>query len=308
MHILVSTRDGSESLRLQYLAGGEIVKSKLTVQASQFPSINRQRMTHMFVVCFGLIGLFVLISVAARGRGSQGVSQIKLAVEDGRPVAKAILMLQDKYGWVINYEDPRYVHDSDIADVALKVRKRPEEYKPGKVPPVLVPRGGALEFTYDVVPNTNLPPDPARVVQNLLDAQAARNNGGRFRLESKGKIMHVIPTAIKNSNGALVPQPSVLDTVISAPAKERTVYEKLESICAAIHRATGIPVILGTIPEGWFRRERDQQGVASQKARDALVNTFATMDYGTDLSWRLLYDPGDKMYVLNIRLVSKKGG
>ncbi len=278
------------------------------MQPQKSLSVHHQRMAGILVVCLAVTGLLILVSFAVLGEGSQGERQIKLSVEDGRPVAKAILMLEDKYGWVVTYEDPRYVHDSEITDIALKVRKDLDKYKPGEVPPVLVPRGGALEFTYEVVPNTKLPPDLAMVVQKLLDAQAARSNGGRFRLESSGKIMHVIPTAIKNSKGVLVPQQSVLETIISLPTEERTVYDKLKSICAAIRHATRIPVVLGTIPEGWFRRERDKQGAARQKARDVLVNTFATMDYGTNLSWRLLYDPGDKIYVLNIRLVSKQVG
>ncbi|MGH7806783.1 MAG: hypothetical protein ACRENT_01685 [Thermodesulfobacteriota bacterium] len=278
------------------------------MQANQSPFINRQRKAHTLIVCFALTGLFILISLVVRGRGSQVAVQVKLSAEDPRPVAKAIEMLEAKYGWVITYEDPRYVHNSEIVDVALKVRRDLDKYKPGEVPPVFIPKGGVLEFTYEVASNTELPADPAMVVQKLLSAQAASSNGGRFRLESRGKIMHVIPTAIKNREGNLTPQGSVLDTIISLPAEERTVYQKLESICAAITRATKIPFVLGTIPDNWFSRERDQQGAMSQKARDVLVNTFEKMDYGTNLSWQLFYGPGTKRYVLNIHLVSKRGG
>jgi hypothetical protein len=278
------------------------------MQANLSLSINRQRVTHMFVVCFGLAGLLILVIFAARARGSQGMSQIKLSVDDPRPVAKAIEMLEEKYGWVITYEDPRYVHESEIADVALKVRRDLDKYKPGEVPPVLVPKGGALEFTSDVVPGTNLPAYPARVVQQLLDAQAARDNGGRFRLETSGQIMHVIPTMIKNSEGSLVPQESVLDAIIFLPAEERTGEEKLESVCAAIGRATNIPVVIGTIPTNWFFRHIDQQGAVREKARDVLVNMFETMtrDSETKLSWRLFYGPGTKRYALNIHMVSPR--
>lgn len=254
------------------------------MQANQSTSINRQLMTRVLVVCFILTGLFVLVISAVRGRGSQGMTEIKLSVEDGRPVAEAILKLEAKYGWAITYEDPRYVHDSEIADVTLKVRRDLDRYKPGEAPKVLVPKGGVLEFTYDVAPDTKLPTNPAMVVQRLLDAQAASGNGGRFRLETSGQIMHVIPTAIKNGEGVLVPQGSILDTIISLPAEERTVYQKVESICAAISRAANIRVELGTIPTNLFYQHRDQQGAASQRARDVLVSTFATIDSGTNLS------------------------
>jgi len=280
------------------------------MQANPSPPINRRRMSRALVVCFALAGLFILISFAVRGQGTRGVSEIKLSVEDARPVAKAIEMLEAKYGWVITYEDPRYVHDSEIADVALKVRRDLDKYKPGEVPPVLVPKGGALEFTYDVAPGANLPTDPAMVVQRLLDAQTVSGNAGWFRLEAIGQIMHVIPTTIKNSEGQLVPQESVLDTIISLPAEERSAEQKLESVCSAISRATNIGVVVGTIPTNWFYRYRDQQGAASQKARDVLVNMFETMikDSGANLSWRLFYGPGEKRYVLNVHMVSKRDG
>src|SRR5690242_18095603 len=132
------------------------------MQANRSASINRQRMSRMLVVCFASIGLFILVISAARGRNSQGVSEIKLTVEDPRPVAKAIETLEGEYGWVITYEDPRYVHDSEVADVTLKVRRDLDQFKPGEAPKVFAPAGGLLEFTYDVAPNTNLPPDPAR--------------------------------------------------------------------------------------------------------------------------------------------------
>jgi len=277
--------------------------------ANQSISINLQFKTRLPAsLCLVMAGLFILMSIAIRGRGSQGVSQIKLSVEDPRPVAEAILKLENKYGWVITYEDPRYVHDSEIADVTLRVSRDLDKYKPGEGPKVLIPRGGILEFTYDVTPNTNLPPDPAMVVQKLLSAQAASNNAGRFRSESSGKTMHVIPTAIKNSEGALVPQESVFDTIISLPVEERTGEQKLRSICAAISRATKIGVDLGTIPTNLFDQHRNRQGATSQRARDILVNMFGTMNNGTKLSWRLLYGPGLKRYVLNVHMVSKRDG
>lgn len=281
------------------------LRQMMKLQANQSLFINRQSVGRLLAVCFALTTLFVPLSFAVCGRGSQGVSEIKLSVEDQRPVAKAIEMLEAKYGWVITYEDPRYVHNSEVNDVTLKVRKDLDKFKPGEAPKVLVPKGGVLEFTYEVSPGTNLPNDPAMVVLKLLDAQAARNHGGRFRLESSGKTMHVIPTAIKNSGGVLTSQESVLDTFISLSAEDRTVERKLESICAAISQATGIPVNLGAYPSNLFHQRRDQRGAANQRARDVLVNTFESLGNGSKLSWQLFYSASLKMYLLNIHLVSK---
>ncbi len=40
-----------------------------------------------------------------------------VTVQSGRPVAEAIQELEKRYGWQITYEDPPYVHYSDITDV-----------------------------------------------------------------------------------------------------------------------------------------------------------------------------------------------
>ena len=103
------------------------------MQANQSSSIDRRRKNHLLVaLCLAMAGLFILVGFAGSGRGSQGVSEIKLSVEDPRPVLKAIEMLERKYGWVITYEDPRYAHDSEIADTKLNIRKDLNNHKSGE--------------------------------------------------------------------------------------------------------------------------------------------------------------------------------
>ncbi|MCI0664183.1 MAG: hypothetical protein L0220_24255 [Acidobacteria bacterium] len=266
-------------------------------------TLNRQRTVHILSVCFILTMFFTLLIFAVRGRGSKSVSQNKVSVESGRPVADAILKLEAQYGWVITYEDPRYVHDSEISDVTLQVRKDLDKYKPGEAPKVLVPKSGFLEFTYDVASDTKLPSDPELVVQKLLDAQEARNQGGSFRLERSENILHVIPKAFKNIDGQIAPQESILDTIISLPAGEKTVEQKIENICAAISQSTKTPVRLGQYPTNMFNQHRDHQEVVDKSARDVLVETFKSMNSKANLSWQLFYSPSFKIYVLNIHMV-----
>src|ERR1700744_794113 len=39
-----------------------------------------------------------------------------LTVNDPRPIAEAVRTLEYKYGYVITYEDPRYIHPDDLQD------------------------------------------------------------------------------------------------------------------------------------------------------------------------------------------------
>jgi hypothetical protein len=45
---------------------------------------------------------------------------------------------------------------------------------------------------------------------------------------------------------------------------------------------------------------RDREGAVSLKARDILTGTFAKIQDGDGLSWRLYYDPGWEGYLLHV--------
>ena len=77
----------------------------------------------------------------------------------------------------------------------------------------------------------------------------------------------------------------------------------LDTICSRISQATETRIAVGTIPLNLFLHRRTQRGAASQKARDVLATMLEDIKGGTNLSWRLFYDPGMKTYVLNIHQV-----
>jgi hypothetical protein len=275
----------------------------------EVPTEARPRNTRSPVVlCLALLGIVIMAGFAARGSGEianvpQEHKKVSLSVQDPRPVAKAIVMLEVRYGWIITYEDPRYVYADDIADVTEKVRNDLHKYREGEAPRVLIPKGGELSFGYDVKNQPNSVLDPLVVVQQLLAAQAASPNAGKFRMERDNKIIHVIPSAIRDRSGRLAPQQSALDTVVTLAAKERTGLRTLEALCAAVSKATQTRVVVGTIPLGLFLQHKDHQGISSRKARDVLVQLLESIGKGTKLSWQLFYDPGMKIYALNIHAI-----
>ena len=66
----------------------------------------------------GLLALIALLSLV-RGApvAAQGTDQ-SVVINDPRPLAEAVLMLEAKSGQVITYEDPRYVYQDDVVDIA----------------------------------------------------------------------------------------------------------------------------------------------------------------------------------------------
>lgn len=240
------------------------------------------------------------------GRPANGTTQtsgaarkVKLSVEDGRPLAQAILVLQERFGFVITYEDPRYVNADEMSDVTEQVRRDLDKFPPGQAPRVLVPKGGTLVFEYDSGSDSS-PPDANLIMQQLLAAHAVSGHAGTFGIETGTDVIHVFPTAGRDVSGRITAQKSVLDEVINLPAQERTGLQTLEALCAAVSKATGQRVVVGTIPDRLFDQYKDRKE-RKLKARDALVQLLEEARNGARLSWRLLYDPGLKIYALNIR-------
>jgi hypothetical protein len=146
-------------------------------------------------------GIVFAPNPATWGREGSGVSapqgankpgKISLSVKNPRPLAEAILMLEAQYGWIITYEDPRYAYAGDLEDVTEKVSTNLDQYPKAGAPRVLFPKEGELTFQYPVGDKTS-PLDPVLVVRQLLAAQAASTNAGRFRMEKDGQMIHIIP-------------------------------------------------------------------------------------------------------------------
>jgi hypothetical protein len=222
---------------------------------------------------------------------------LTLSVNDGRPVATAMEILEGRHGTVITYEDPPYVHETEIVDRTIPAYKQANPF--GRR--ALDPKGGSLEITYQMSPGPVRSDEMRDVIQRILDAHAERNNPGRFRLQQEGEIFHVIPTHAKNSAGTLASVKPILDTTISFPEQERSVIDTLEIIKNAVSKAAGIKVIIGTVPLNLLHRISSRQGATDEKARDVLVKALKATN--TKLSWRIFYAPGWKMYVLNVHWV-----
>lgn len=237
------------------------------------------------------------------GRGAQVDAKVRLSVRDPRPLAKAVEVLEARSGLAVTYEDPLYVNEGEIADVAPSVRKDFNRFRPGEAPKVLIPKGGAVTVDYNAIPGTERPADPVAAVQELVKEHSASGNAGLFRVEQSGQMIHVIPAAFKNREGVMTAQQSVLDAMINVPAEERSGVQTLRAICEAVSQATHTRVVVGTIPLNLFIRHHGSEGGADQKARDVLVNLLGNTRKGTNLSWRLLYDPGMGTYALNIHTV-----
>jgi hypothetical protein len=155
---------------------------------------------------------FCLWPVMERRVRASEQEPIRIHVVDyPRPIAAAVLQIEKHFGWVVTYEDTRYVHPSDIVDVTEQVRRDGNMSKR-----VLGMRNGSIDLTYTPRPGT-IEAQVGEVLQEVLAHSNAAGNAGEFRIDWVPGGYHVVPVAMKGKSGATEPYASLLDTRITLP-------------------------------------------------------------------------------------------
>jgi hypothetical protein len=154
-----------------------------------------------------------------------------VTVNSGRPVADAILELERLSGKAINFEDVRYEHPADLADVTDRVMTPAQRALAGPFARVIVPRGGSLTVTIPVDAATQKLTD-ALLLQNAVNLLLAQQRSaalpGAYALRNSADRLFVEPAQVRASSGNAVPSPSVLLSPITLPLAERTALETLQ--------------------------------------------------------------------------------
>ena len=221
-----------------------------------------------------MIAMCLIVTILS----SASASPNTLTVQGGRPVDKAIQELEKRYGWQITYEDPPYIHYSDITDVSdndwpgVPVQSPSQlqlARESGAHHRTLVPKGASLTFT-------------------LPSAGAG--------------LLHVVPRKARGLSGNLELVKPVLDTLITIEPRARTSYELLEEVLKKISVATNANVVIGVGSENMLDNTKTSIGGSGKTARSILEQWI--LEDGSSLSWRLFYGPSMKWYVLNVSQVS----
>lgn len=236
-----------------------------------------------------------------------------VTVNDPRPVAKAIELLERDFGLPITYEDPLYIHGSEMVDVTSDVRLVPKATR------IMIPRGLAFSFTYDAPskrpsPSKQAAPPlqtegdgsarkaaAAKAITQALSGYAVLRGANAFSVVQDKGLLHVVPTQFTNSSGRVETAKPLLNTAVSIFPKQRTGAVFLNEVCQSLSSTTGQKVVLGTIPTSLLMTRTTSITATSEPARTVISRFFA--EFPEALSWRLLYDPGLRWYVLNIHVV-----
>jgi hypothetical protein len=230
-----------------------------------------------------------------------------VTITDPRPVAKAIEQIESRYGWPATYEDPPYVHESQMLDVTAVVRSgRQEADTAGASNRVLIPRGGTVSFEYDEKPSVLGLNPPSLATLNALTHLLKSYSGSvdgleMFRVIQSGKAFHVVPTRYVNPLGQPAEIKPLLDVPVTiSPGDRKTAATLINDVCVSLSVTTGQTVVLGSAPS-FLMKVTMSIAAANEAARSVLDRIFAEID--TPLSWDLFYDPGLRWYGLNVHVV-----
>jgi hypothetical protein len=212
--------------------------------------------------------------------------KIRMTTNDPRPLDQIVNALQQKYGWWISYEDPQYISKLDVTDAKSSGDGRPE------------PGGASFAVEVPSGPSADAAPDEQKALQVIVDAYNQSANPGRFELRHlNAEQFDIVGTSAHDEKGKISRQEIVLDTPITIPAEDRTVADTVDLICQKVSEEGRISVTLGVHPMGL---DRQHATVGGKEMPARVYISTATEPTGRKISWRLLYDPDSKGYVLDL--------
>jgi hypothetical protein len=261
-------------------------------------------MTNMRLVLLTAIACIVAIAQP------QARQPFRIEVSDPRPLAGAAEALEQRFGWVVTYEDPEWVAGSDIQDITETVRTDlagVPSFMRSAVPRVYVPKAGTIHFEIPPSAGGGSGVDRINLLNDLLVAHSSAGNPGMFRVaEGASGRIHIVPLAAKDGSERVVPQRPVLDRGITLESRQYRGLEFLSAFAEAVTSTGGVQVEIGTTPLNTFIHHSGAYGASNEPARNVLARFLDSV--GPGYSWQLLFDPVDRMYVLNIHWVPSKGG
>jgi hypothetical protein len=166
----------------------------------------------------------------------------------------------------------------------------------GARPRDLAPKGGSLSFT---LPSAD--PDELGAVEALVKSYNASRGGNVFAVVRGAGLLHVVPRNVTGLSGNLEPVKPVLDTVITVEPRERTAEALIEEVLKKISISTNIHVGEGTVPINMLNNTKTSIGGSGKTARSILEQWIVESD--APMSWRLVYWPELKWYVLHIMVI-----
>lgn len=222
---------------------------------------------------------------------------LSITVNDHRPLAALAGELEKRYQIVVTYEEGPWVDAADVEDVTAAIIKSNGPGKAAPPVPVIVPRKMAVTFDYAIDPVKGRPTDQSDLLSALLRQYEAAGGPGKFRVEGRDGIYHLVPDSLKNAKSQWVNASPVFSTPVKLADEERTVDDTLNEIVDQLNASSPVKVGWGFVPLNLFNQTRIRIAADGVPAREVMHRILEQLP--RRVTWRLNYDPTTKKYYLS---------
>ncbi len=222
--------------------------------------------------------------------------KVHINAAGSRPLLQAVDALQQKYAWIVDYEDPQYLSPTDSATNQLS----PTGHRHANADQI---RENGFSVEFNGGPTSNIRPDEQTVLALVVDANNQSNDAGQFELRKvKDRSFAVVGIGVRDSLGQTAGRRPILDTPISLTSERRSTRKTIFLICQKLSEQGKIPVVVNDVGDSLPGRETVAIGGTAVTVRTLLSRTLASM--GGNLYWRLIYDSSNKSYEFSVDRVS----
>jgi len=201
-----------------------------------------------------------------------------------RPLDQVLEAVQNKYGWVVGYEDPQYLLPKDLVDGPSSAGSPSQQ----------LPSGGS--FSIEFPANA---PDEDKTLHLIVDSYNHSKNPGQFEVRRGPEgIFYVVGVGERDEKGGVAPQSPPLDVQVTLPSEDRSLTDTLDLLCQEITKQSHSDVVVAVSPRSVLMKTNAKIGGSKIPARDLFLQILAATHH--KLYWRLLYDPGSKGFFLNV--------
>lgn len=249
--------------------------------------------------------------VLANGFAVGQTRMVDITVDDIRPLAAAVLKVEELSGIPINYEDVPVYYPGDLEDVTDIVVRTPLPAGERIIAPHK--RHFSVPIAADAATGKLNGAQAVReALLRLIAAYSAENLPGGFELETSNGVFFVKPVRYRDATGATRSMTPVLSNRITLPQQTRDRPQTWRLILGQVSSAAGVRVedatamseLLGPATLGAENEPANQvvaRFLASRSGPTPLA-LDATWDEG--LAYRLLFDATLKKYFLNVHLLA----
>lgn len=255
------------------------------------------RMDKRLLGCLAWLAISTNLLQGEQGQGpspkqnliSESGSKVHLTANAPRPLEQVLDVLQQKYGWQVDYEE-------------FDVVEHPPSQTPASPAEVQTrtPSSGAFEVDFAAGPNAS--PDEETTLTTVVDSYNHSKNPGRFELRKMGEQnFDVVGISAHDRENRPSRQDALLDLAITVPVLQRSASDTVALICEKLAAGSRVNINLGVYPRRLLDYRMVTVGGPASPARTLLSSALASTR--RKIYWRLLFDSDSKTYFLNLHSV-----